>query len=183
MSGPDNVLVPSGNGVSGGHRVPAELRAPGWRNTLKRTGRSFVRDRCSMTAASPAYPWFVALFPALIAMLGLIRLVHVGATTVNRLQTRPSRIRERDLISAERASASEPRGPCQVFSCSLRPCPWPVRDCSAGTRHDELLLTGHEVVVPRAHDGIVERQMRHLAADRRPRGHPLLPLVERQRPG
>jgi membrane protein len=85
MSGPDNEVVPSGNDVSGSHGVPAELSAPGWRNTLKRTGRKFVRDRCSMTAASLAYHWFVALFPALIALLGLVRLVHAGATTVNRL--------------------------------------------------------------------------------------------------
>jgi uncharacterized BrkB/YihY/UPF0761 family membrane protein len=85
MSGPDNVAVPPGNDVSGGHGVPAELSTPGWRNTLKRTGRKFVGDRCSMTAAGLAYHWFLALFPALIALLGLIRLVHVGATTVNRL--------------------------------------------------------------------------------------------------
>jgi len=85
MSGPGNEVVPPGNDVSGGHGVPAGLGARGFRTTLKRTGRKFVRDRCSMTAASLAYHWFLALFPALIALLGLIRLVHAGATTVNRL--------------------------------------------------------------------------------------------------
>lgn len=85
MNGPDNEEIPSRNEASGAPGVPSELSTPGWRSTLKRTGRKVVRDRCSMTAASLAYHWFLALFPALIALLGLIRLVHVGATTVDRL--------------------------------------------------------------------------------------------------
>ena len=107
MSGPGNEVVPSGNDVSGGHGVPAVLSEPGWRNTLKRTGRKFVRDWCSMTAASLAYHWFLALFPALIALLGLIRLVHVGATTVNRLVPR---------VCSPRQSIPRPPGPPRAHS-------------------------------------------------------------------
>ena len=77
--------IPPQSTVSGGPDTPLELGAAGWKNTLKRTGKEFVRDRCSMTAGSLAYHWFLALFPALIALLGLVNLLHIGSGGIDKL--------------------------------------------------------------------------------------------------
>ncbi len=77
--------IPPQNEISGGPRTPLELGGTGWKNTIKRTGKKFVRDRCSLTAGSLAYHWFLALFPALIALLGVASLVHIGSAGLHRL--------------------------------------------------------------------------------------------------
>ncbi len=76
--------IPPQNVVSGGPRTPLDIGGTGWKNIVKRAGQKFVRDRCSMTAGSLAYHWFLALFPALIALLGLANLVHINASLVHR---------------------------------------------------------------------------------------------------
>jgi membrane protein len=77
--------IPPQDEVSGGPETPLELGGTGWKNTFERTGKKFVLDRCAMTAGSLAYHWFLALFPALIALLGLSSLLQVSSATVQRL--------------------------------------------------------------------------------------------------
>ena len=77
--------IPPQSQVSGGPDTPLELGATGWKNTLKRTGKKFALDRCSMTAGSLAYHWFLALFPTLIALLGLTTLIKLGSGSIDKL--------------------------------------------------------------------------------------------------
>jgi membrane protein len=82
---PSRETIPPQNEASGGPQTPQQIGETGWRNTFKRTGKKFVRDRCSMTASSLAYHWFLALVPSLIALLGLTSLLNINPGTVHHL--------------------------------------------------------------------------------------------------
>src|ERR1700728_1093326 len=84
-SGRGTETIPPRSEVAGGPETPLEIGGTGWRHVLRRALREFTADRCTMTAGSLAYHWFLALFPALIALLGLTSLLHLGGGTVTRL--------------------------------------------------------------------------------------------------
>src|SRR5580704_10289827 len=84
-SGDEQNTIPPLRDIEDAPESPLELGETGWWHVIKRAGKEFTTDRCTMTAGSLAYHWFLALFPALIALLGLTSLAHLGGGTVTRL--------------------------------------------------------------------------------------------------
>jgi membrane protein len=77
--------VPPQTADAPGPKTPLEIGGSGWRATVRRTLKEFKADRCTMAAGSLAYSWFLALVPALIALLGVASLVQFGSGTVHDL--------------------------------------------------------------------------------------------------
>ena len=77
--------IPPVSHLEGGPDSPLEIPPAGWKNTFKRAIKKFSLDRCTMAAGSLAYHWFFALFPALVAAIGVISLVHLGSSQLNHL--------------------------------------------------------------------------------------------------
>ncbi len=76
---------PSEGTGSGSPAARLRYGTAGRSQMIKRAGRKYIADRCGMTAGSLAYHWFLALFPALIALLGLTGLAHISPGTVRRV--------------------------------------------------------------------------------------------------
>lgn len=63
----------------------AESANVGWKKTLRAVWTRIQRDRVSVSAGSLAYHGFLAFFPAVIAALGMLALVHIGEGTLHHL--------------------------------------------------------------------------------------------------
>jgi membrane protein len=64
---------------------PLDLEAPDWRVALGDTVLRMKEDRVTLTAAGLAFYWFLALFPALIALVGLVSVLRLRPDLVDSL--------------------------------------------------------------------------------------------------
>jgi len=63
-----------------GADTPLDLEAGDWKSTLKRTVKEIKDDRIAFAAAAMAYYFFLAIFPALIALVGVFGLANIDAS-------------------------------------------------------------------------------------------------------
>lgn len=70
--------IPTQQKGSPGPDSPLELPAPDWRDTLVRTVKEIKGDRVTLVAAGMAYYFFLAIFPGLIAAVGILGLIDVS---------------------------------------------------------------------------------------------------------
>ena len=66
---------------------PLELQSDDWRATLKRTLAEIKADRVTLVAAGMAYYFFLAIFPALIAFIGVLGLVQADYEELTRRES------------------------------------------------------------------------------------------------
>ncbi|MDQ4143718.1 MAG: YihY/virulence factor BrkB family protein, partial [Actinomycetota bacterium] len=71
--------VPSQTKGGPGPESPLELEGSDWKATVKRTLKEIKEDRVTLAAAGMAYYFFLALFPALIAVIGIYDLLTIDS--------------------------------------------------------------------------------------------------------
>jgi len=61
---------------------------PDWKASVKRAVRGFKEDRATLTGAGMAFHWFLSIFPAMLAFVGLLGLLNVSQATVDKITGR-----------------------------------------------------------------------------------------------
>lgn len=72
--------IPTQRSDGPGPDSPLDLEPRDLKQTLKRTAKEIKDDRITFAAAGMAYYFFLAIFPAVIAMIGILGLVNVDAS-------------------------------------------------------------------------------------------------------
>jgi len=65
---------------------PLEFDSADWKETLKRTVKEIKHDRVTLTAGGLAYFWFLAIFPLIIAGVGLVTLLNLPQSTIDEVR-------------------------------------------------------------------------------------------------
>jgi membrane protein len=83
--------IPPQTGEGPGPDSPLQLPPPDWKASVKRAAKEFKEDRGTLTAAGMAFYWFLAIFPAIVAAVGMLGLVNVSPATVGKITERVTR--------------------------------------------------------------------------------------------
>lgn len=77
--------IPAQKGGPGAPDSPLDLQPMDWKSTLKRSAKEIKEDRVTLIAAGMAYYAFLAIFPAIIAGIGILGLVGASEQTITDL--------------------------------------------------------------------------------------------------
>ena len=72
----DEQEVPPQTGEGPEADSPLELTKPDWKQSTKRAVKEFKNDRAGIISAGMAFYWFLAIFPSLLALVGILGLVN-----------------------------------------------------------------------------------------------------------
>ncbi len=81
---PEGSSIPSQTAGATGPDSPLELPARDWKQMLKRTLKEIKDDRVTLAAAGMAFYFFLALFPALIAVIGIYDLANADSAALTK---------------------------------------------------------------------------------------------------
>lgn len=106
--------IPPQTGEGPGPDSPLQLPPPDWKASIKRAAKEFKEDRGTLTGAGMAFYWFLAVFPALLAGVGVLGLVDVTQHTIESIVSGVTRALPggsgQILVDAVRNSASSSGG-------------------------------------------------------------------------
>ena len=74
--------IPTQTGEGPGPKSPLDLPAPDWKASVKRAIKEFKEDRGTLTAAGMAFYWFLSIFPAMLAFVGILGVINVTGDTI-----------------------------------------------------------------------------------------------------
>jgi membrane protein len=79
----DEEPIPTQTGDSPGPESPLQLEPTDWKASVKRAVKEFKDDRATLTSAGMAFYWFLSIFPAMLAFVGLLGLVNASQGAID----------------------------------------------------------------------------------------------------
>ena len=75
--------IPPRTGGTGEPDSPLDLSAPDWKESLRRAVKEFKADKGTLISAGMAFYWFLAVFPGLLAAIGIMGLLALADTATS----------------------------------------------------------------------------------------------------